>query len=258
MAIHHATAKKANEQGVTLHEEQGTEKPFVDAIDTKTNKPLVVGLEGEKAADVLSDALAMRRIQREFSELKPDRTQGKDWYIDFNDQGFTDVRLENVLEQVLEHAEENGLDIANEEAEEEEQESGGSVVAAKYRQRYREAGDPNSCGDWLATQLAEYCAAEEGFDLDFFKAICDANEVDYSTLKVGTKPSDKGRFRMSAGLKLRRRVFETTVLIIPATGDQDDTELSPPKAELARWATRYKYRTAKEPNGKKAAARRAK
>lgn len=251
MTIHHATLKSAEKAGVTLSEQPGNEKPFVQAFVGATI--LHSGLEGEKAADVLSDALAMRRIQAEFSSLKVERGAADGvWRATFNEQTFEHDRLQALLDEVLEHAEAEGLDVENDETEEQESESAGSVVPAKYRARYREQGDPNSCGDWLAKQLGELCAMEDGsFDLDFFRAICDANEVDYASLKVGLTPSDRGRFRMSAGIKLRRRIFDTGTMVVPATGDVDDEERNPPKAELARWAVKFKYKTKEAGNSKK-------
>jgi hypothetical protein len=254
MAIHHATLALAFRNNVELIE--NTEERTVAA---NVGDFVYTGRPDEKAKDVLADAMALRTIRREFGSLKPVRAE-TDWTIEFEGQAFGTPRLADTLSAVQEYAEENGLDIPEEaeeqddeaadepvegveEAEAEEQEDGagsGSVVRPKYRRDYKERGDPANCGDWLARVLKDYTVDKKaGLDLDFYCAILDANDIDHSKYDV-KKPSDRGRLRMSTGISLRKKVANAGVLIIPATGDADDVELTPPADFVAKNASKPK------------------
>lgn len=97
-----------------------------------------------------------------------------------------------------------------------------SVVNRKYKLGYAERAIAargkkgvdkrvvaDSNGDWLALELAALIRPTKRAttDLDFFRAILDANGVDYSKLPVGTK-NWQGRFRMNGGQMLRTAVAE--------------------------------------------------
>jgi hypothetical protein len=252
MAIHHATLALAFRNSVELIE--NTEERTIAA---NVGDFVYTGRPDEKAKDVLADAMALRTIRREFGSLKPLR-DGVDWRIEFEDQTFGMPRLADTLSAVQEYAEENGLDIPEEAEEqddaadepvegveetEESAEDGvgsGSVVRPKYRRDYKERGDPANCGDWLARVLKDYTVdKKEGLNLEFYCAILDANNVDHSKYDV-KKPSDRGRLRMSTGISLRKKVADTGVLVIPATGDADDVELTPPADFVAKHASKPK------------------
>jgi hypothetical protein len=95
---------------------------------------------------------------------------------------------------------------ADAKSDEEEEGKGGSVVSAKYRAKYAEAGHPTHCGDWLAETLNEICLNKEGVNLELFEGICALNGVDTSKYKrsgVGWQ----GRIRMTGRNLMSKRVF---------------------------------------------------
>ena len=130
-----------------------------------------------------------------------------------------------------------------------------SVVASNYKLRYAERAITargkkgvdkrvvaDSNGDWLALELAALIRPKKRAttDLDMFRAILDANGVDYSRLPVGT-PNWQGRFRMNGGQMLRTAVAEADgELVIPAfDGRHVQTEehvLTAPRAWVKKWA----------------------
>ena len=143
--------------------------------------------------------------------------------------------------------------IADIEADQEQDARPNSVVKGKYKAQYAERAKTargkkgvdrrviaDSSGDWLALELAALIRPKKSAktDLDFFRAILDANGVDYSKLPIGTK-NWQGRFRMNGGQMLRTAVAEADgELLIPAfDGAHVQTEehmLQAPKAWVAR------------------------
>lgn len=130
-----------------------------------------------------------------------------------------------------------------------------SVVNANYKRRYAERAIAargkkgvdkrvvaDSNGDWLALELAALIrpAKKATLDIDMFRAILDANGVDYSKLPVGT-PNWQGRFRMNGGQMLRTAVAEADgELVVPAfEGKHVQTEehtLHAPKVWVKKYA----------------------
>lgn len=129
-----------------------------------------------------------------------------------------------------------------------------SVVKGAYKRRYAERAIvargkkgvdkrvvADSNGDWLALELAALIRPRKSAttDLAFFRAILDANGVDYSGLPVGTK-NWQGRFRMNGGQMLRTKVAEADgELVIPAFAGahkQTDAEavLTAPRSWVAK------------------------
>lgn len=95
---------------------------------------------------------------------------------------------------------------ADAKSDEEEEGKGGSVVSAKYRAKYAEAGHPTHCGDWLAETLNEICLNKEGVNLELFEGICKLNGVDTSKYRregIGWQ----GRIRMTGRNLMSKRVF---------------------------------------------------
>lgn len=123
------------------------------------------------------------------------------------------LRVENSvpeLADILEAAEDAGID-PEEGAEEEEEERGGSVVPEAYRQRYREVSSTGqSNGDWLAEQLAIETHGVDGFRPDDFAAILVQNEVDQSGAWARLPESGQrgwvGRWRMNGRQQLEKMV----------------------------------------------------
>lgn len=130
-----------------------------------------------------------------------------------------------------------------------------SVVRGKYKALYAERAKTargkkgvdrrvvaDSNGDWLALELAALIRPKKSAktDLEFFRAILDANGVDYSKLPIGTK-NWQGRFRMNGGQMLRAAVAEADgEFVVPAfDGSHVQTEehtLRAPRVWVAKYA----------------------
>lgn len=87
-------------------------------------------------------------------------------------------------------------------------------VLSKAKAVYAERDDVNSCGDWLALALKDAFRSEDGnFDLTAFKACL--KEYDLETPKVDMEHHGAiGRFRMFAGLMLRRQAAKRGFVVI--------------------------------------------
>jgi hypothetical protein len=79
---------------------------------------------------------------------------------------------------------------------------------------YAERGDVNSCGDCLALALKDCFRTEDGsFDLAAFKACLKENGIDAPKVDMDRRGAI-GRFRMCAGLMLRRRGAKLGFVVI--------------------------------------------
>lgn len=148
------------------------------------------------------------------------------------------------LADVLDAVVDKGFDP--EEGFEEEAMPGGSVVAAHYRQQYREQStSKQSCGDWLAEWLDERCLMVDGkkaaFDLEEFDAILHANSVDtigkWYALKDSPVRGAPGRFRMNGRQKLEKEVAYAGAVFDAQGGKHDlpSEALSILQAKHAKW-----------------------
>lgn len=119
-----------------------------------------------------------------------------------------------------------------------------SVVAQSYKIRYAERAVSargkkgvdkrvvaDSCGDWLALELAALCRPTKKSKLDVsrFCSILQANGID-PTKWLAETPNWQGRLRMTGGLALRAVVAEAGELVV-----DDTTILKAPKAWCERW-----------------------
>lgn len=90
-----------------------------------------------------------------------------------------------------------------------------SIAAlSKAKTVYAERGDVNSCGDWLALALKEAFRTDDGnFDLTAFKACLKENSLTPPNVDMD-RHGAIGRFRMCAGLMLRRQARKVGHVII--------------------------------------------
>lgn len=152
---------------------------------------------GQKAGRVSKDAIDWTR-----SELEAEFVDNQDGSDDEGEQEENPVDDEGELTE----------EAAN-EGEQEEGSGKGSVVAAKYRKRYAEAGHADNCGDWLANVLAEETHGTEGFDLEAYTHLLDSNGVDYSKYQNRSR-GWQGRFRMTTRAILTKAVAASGYLIV--------------------------------------------
>lgn len=137
------------------------------------------------------------------------------------------------------------ISTTNEDTQDEApEETRRSVVAHQYKKRYHERADTargkkgvdkrviaDSCGDWLALELAALIrpTKKSRTDLDLFEAICNLNGVDLSSLPRNTR-GWQGRFRMNGSQMLRAKVAEADgELKLP-----NDAVLHAPKSWVAK------------------------
>ena len=72
----------------------------------------------------------------------------------------------------------------------------------------------NSCGDWLAVALKGTVRTEDGgFDLTAFRACLKENDIELPKVDMD-RPGAIGRFRMCAGLMLRRHATKVGFVVI--------------------------------------------
>lgn len=114
------------------------------------------------------------------------------------------------LADICDTALEMGLSL---ESEEEEKAPSGSVVPEEYRLQYREkSSNGQTCGDWLAEFLVNQTHGIDGFNVDDFTHILNANGVDmtakWAKLPESGQPGWIGRYRMNGRQVLERLVAE--------------------------------------------------
>jgi hypothetical protein len=81
--------------------------------------------------------------------------------------------------------------------------------------RYAARGDVNSCGDWLAVALKDAFRTEDGsLDLTAFKACLKDNGIEAPKVDMMERHGAIGRFRMCAGLMLRRHALKVGHVVI--------------------------------------------
>lgn len=107
------------------------------------------------------------------------------------------------IKPVVTEEDEEAADL--EDAEEEDQGPSGSIVRDKYRDKYRERGNPNNCGDDMAAQLEVVLKSGDALDVDRLIALANLNGIDSEKYMTGTR-GYIGRARMSIGNILRGRV----------------------------------------------------
>lgn len=248
MAIHHATIKKAQTVGIVLTETETADGVSIRAFWPERNR-MVDGQPGEKAADVLSDVMALRTIVLEWPGLEAKRTDIRNWAIiltaDDANIGMAD-RLADALKEALDYCEENEIDpsVAPEGTEADDEEpSGRIIVAARYKAEYAARGNPNHCGDWLAGFMDGMFTkgmidGKPLFDHDGFAAFLVRNGVEltgkWAALPVSGQKGWQGRYRMNGRQKLEKVIVERGSVIHP-----DGTEIKVPADFLGTLAKRH-------------------
>jgi len=98
---------------------------------------------------------------------------------------------------------------------EQEQRAAENIEAlSKAKLVYAARGDVNSCGDWLAVALKDSFRTEDGsLDLTAFKACLKDNDIEAPKVDM-ERHGAIGRFRMCAGLMLRRHALKVGHVVI--------------------------------------------
>ena len=110
-----------------------------------------------------------------------------------------------------------GASPSDEDYEDEDEYAPHSVVKGDYKERYRERGDANSCGDWFAQAMKTLTHDEDGkFVMNWFTALAELNGIDDWRKYITSNPNSVGLMRMSVGNRLRTIVKKTGKLNTPA------------------------------------------
>ena len=88
--------------------------------------------------------------------------------------------------------------------------------------KYKEQGDPSSCGDEVAQALKKAFTTNDGdFDLEAFKRCLKDNDVQAPGVDE-SKPGWRGRFRMCAGISLRASLRKNGKIVIDGKAIKSD------------------------------------
>jgi hypothetical protein len=99
---------------------------------------------------------------------------------------------------------------------------------SRAKTTYAERGDVNSCGDWLAVALKDAFRTDDGsFDLTAVKACLKENGIEAPKVDMECHGAI-GRFRMCAGLMLRRHAKKVGFVVI------DGKKIAAPGAKKPR------------------------
>lgn len=230
--LHHATAKRAADAGVTM-EHDGTEWTATKGA---------IAYRDENPAHALDAAIFGATLAAEYPALQLAFAGG--WVVITTEEHPTHVWPgENVegeyeardasptppkatqLGDVLELADLLGID-PEEGYDEDEEKKGGSVVDDGYKRQYAEDGHPNNNGDWLnevfaTLRLVTVEGKKTRTDTQALNSVFAENGIITEDHKFGgafhgTAPRTngwEGRFRMSGGNMLRKRVADAGFLM---------------------------------------------
>lgn len=225
MTIHHAVAKRAKENDIELSEKEDGVKSVFLAYD-KPNKHTVRSSSAKHSLDV---ALFNRRFAKEFPNITASINldqRGKEVGLVSHsglDRPLTTFSLVDWdTDDVFASAMEEYVDTGLEEEDGIDEEQTSVIVAPEYKQQYRERGNLNHCGDWLAELLARECTVmvgkRERFSVETFQSIIRENKVDetgaWAKLPASGQPGWQGRYRMNGRQKLAVKIAQTGQLLI--------------------------------------------
>jgi hypothetical protein len=248
-SIHHATAKRAAEAGITL-------EILDDAGIIRAKQGDGPAVWHTKAGITLDAAILQRTLEAEYPAIGFGNAQDEDTGIDIgfhaysatgDDAGAPFAQWDHVpdIADVLDEA------IAHDIDPEEGAEQGTGpviVVAPKYKRRYAEGGHPEHCGDWLAYQLEGVFQLPPStpngnpvFDVDAFASCLVANGVElvgkWAALPTSGQAGWQGRYRMNGRQKLEQQVAASGELILDgATIPVDPDALEVLRTKHPKWA----------------------
>lgn len=245
--LHHATAKRAEDNGVTI---KGDDYSWTA---TKGNHTIA----HEKASTAIDGVLFAASLAASYPALTVSHADGE-WTISHRDDldeplwTSRDMPSNAILEDLQIACDERELDIEAGFDEDEEDQNTGSVVDASYKRQYAEDGHPGNNGDWLNQQFALLkLVTIEGkktrTDVQALNTVFADNGViseDHAFGRAfhGTSPRTngwEGRFRMSGGNMLRKRVADAGYLV--AFGEKHKA----PADFVGRYRTKPKVKKAK-------------
>lgn len=214
MTIHHATIKRAAKLGFVLTEVDTNGETVARAHWVELNREFFhidpkVALEAASLCKMLRTEYPRldlkQNVNRRFSVITSNGRTVIPHTITLPD-----------LTTILERCQQMQIDL------EEDEDGATEVVASHYKEQYKERGNPNHCGDWIALQLDGRFVVQtdegERFDVDKFTETLVLNGVDMTGKWAGLPESGQkgwiGRYRMNGRQKLEVRVAITGTLRI--------------------------------------------
>lgn len=211
--------------------------------------------KAEKLAGILAAEYPVLSLQAEYNE---DESAVTGWIVVANvpeEEAETILETEKVpdLADILEACEEAGIDPETEVADDEEPKASGSVVPEHYRQQYQLlSSNGQTCGDWLAERLVADTHGIEGFNVEDFTAILNANGVDmtmpWAQLPYSGQKGWIGRYRMNG-----RQVLEKIVALMGYYVDHTGAKCLPHADWLEKMRGKHAKWIAKQEKAAKAA-----
>lgn len=221
MTIHHATVKRAAALGFTLTEKDDV----VVGLINDTN----IELEADDAKFVIVGLQLAKRFHLEYPAMLVGMEAGNDtgtvFHVSDPDNTLAEFGVDSDLDEVfataLENAQNDELDPTKANPDdpdvEDEEETTGNVVSQRYKDEYRARGNPNNCGDWLATVLEGAFTKTvvdgkktKAFNFDAFTVCLQLNGVAFTgkwaALPESGQKGWQGRYRMNGRQLLEKRV----------------------------------------------------
>lgn len=204
--IHHATAARMDKMGIEFNtEERGNTTYFVFDADNIT----LSHTSAKRLVDLVTIAQALKAEYPRISIIDDDEFVAHvARYVDEEGEAHElmvivdDTDFRTLLADVLFECGELGFD-----PELGFKEDRSMVVPTKYRENYALAGDPDTCGDWVAIMLrGKFVSGEGKFDHVAFASFLSANGVEltgkWSVLPSSGQRGWQGRYRMNGRQKL--------------------------------------------------------
>lgn len=214
--IHHATAKKAEANGITLTANELIATATIDGKSYTNVDPKVA----------LAAAMTQKMFSLEYPALELVQTDD-DFVVQHEGDDIVAIEpaggyiiqagdFKELLADALETCQE--LEIDPTEGYDED-EGVPTVVHPKYKRQYREAGHPDHCGDWIASTLEFEFEDDDGnFDADDFTQFLILNGVEmtgkWASLPNSGQRGWKGRYRMNGRQKLEFQIAKTGKLFL--------------------------------------------
>lgn len=268
--IHHATAKKATEAGIMLeviHNEEGTDIGVMAqgrtgaAIYAETAKAAVEWALLEKLLRAEYPALTIVSSDEDELEIEAFRpvvwSREKDEAVEIAEQSGEVPTIAEIAEACEAAGIDPEAEIETEEGEGEDKGKPGNVVPAKYRDQYKERGNPDHCGDWLARFL-DGAFSEPGatpkarptFNADAFDAFLRDNGVPmegkWTTLRYSGQKGWEGRYRMNGRQIAEKHIARTGFVILGGKTHEIPADvLSELRAKHALWIEKQNKKDAK-------------
>lgn len=246
--LHHATAKRAEDNGATItgDDDNWTATKGSHAI---THEKAGIALDGVLFAASLAASYPAITLTYENGEWTFRHRSSPDTEPLFT---MTDVPSNDVIADLQEACDELELDIEEGFDEDEDKQNTGSVVDPSYKRQYAEDGHPGNNGDWLNQQFAllklvVIDGKKTRTDVQTLNTVFADNGVisedhAFGGAFHGTSPRTngwEGRFRMSGGNMLRKRVADAGYLV--AFGEKHEA----PADFVERYRTKVRAKKAK-------------